>query len=136
MPASITIALVAFRPKVTGSRIEMPASGPMPGSTPTSVPTRQPTKAYQRLPGWKRDREAEHRLSEGGFHAMPALARSRTDAGFGQRRLAAPMPNTQQAMTGDAPMRVGGGAQRICLRSMTISSANISSDIVTMKPSV
>ena len=29
----------------TGSRIEMPASGPMPGSTPTSVPTRQPIKA-------------------------------------------------------------------------------------------
>src|SRR5882757_4095538 len=53
MPASMITACVAFSPKVTGSRIEMPDSGPMPGSTPTSVPTRQPRKAYQRLSGWK-----------------------------------------------------------------------------------
>src|SRR2546421_10455296 len=51
MPASITIALVAFRPKVIGSRIEMPASGPMPGSTPTRVPTRQPRNAYHSTAG-------------------------------------------------------------------------------------
>src|SRR3954466_1539206 len=51
MPASITIALVAFSPNVIGSRIEMPASGPMPGSTPTSVPTRQPMKAYHSTAG-------------------------------------------------------------------------------------
>src|SRR6266850_1079199 len=51
MPASITIALVASRPKVIGSRIDMPASGPMPGSTPTSVPTRQPRNAYHSTAG-------------------------------------------------------------------------------------
>src|ERR1044072_1037445 len=51
MPASITIALVAFSPKVIGSRIEMPASGPMPGSTPTSVPTTQPRNAYHNTAG-------------------------------------------------------------------------------------
>ena len=53
MPASMITACVALSPKVTGSRIEMPDSGPMPGSTPTSVPTTQPRKAYQRLSGWK-----------------------------------------------------------------------------------
>src|ERR1700693_2990283 len=53
MPASMITAWVALSPKVTGSRIEMPDSGPMPGSTPTRVPTRQPRKAYQRLSGWK-----------------------------------------------------------------------------------
>src|SRR5437016_4536183 len=51
MPASITIALVAFSPNVIGSRIEMPASGPMPGNTPTSVPTRQPRNAYHSTAG-------------------------------------------------------------------------------------
>ena len=51
MPASITIALVAFSPNVIGKRIEMPARGPMPGSTPTSVPTRQPRNAYQSTAG-------------------------------------------------------------------------------------
>ena len=52
MPASMMTACVALSPNVTGSRIEMPESGPMPGSTPTSVPTRQPRNAYQRLSGW------------------------------------------------------------------------------------
>src|ERR1043165_1855803 len=47
MPASITTARVASRPKVTGRSRLMPASGPTPGSTPTSVPTAQPTKPYQ-----------------------------------------------------------------------------------------
>src|SRR5690348_5938220 len=51
MPASMMIACVAFSPNVTGSRMEIPASGPMPGSTPTRVPTRQPRKAYQALLG-------------------------------------------------------------------------------------
>src|SRR5262247_3265229 len=51
MPASMMTACVAFRPNVTGSRIEMPDSGPMPGSTPTSVPTRQPRNAYHTLSG-------------------------------------------------------------------------------------
>src|SRR5664280_2964109 len=53
MPASMITAWVALSPKVTGSRIEMPDSGPMPGSTPTRVPTTQPRNAYQRLSGWK-----------------------------------------------------------------------------------
>src|SRR5947209_5552409 len=52
MPASMITAWVALSPNVTGSRIEMPDSGPMPGSTPTSVPTRQPRNAYQRLSNW------------------------------------------------------------------------------------
>src|SRR6201989_2930618 len=52
MPASMITACVALSPNVTGSRIEMPDSGPMPGSTPTSVPTRQPRNAYQRLSNW------------------------------------------------------------------------------------
>src|SRR5262245_41677675 len=47
MPASITTARVASRPKVIGSSRLMPASGPTPGSTPTSVPTTQPMKPYQ-----------------------------------------------------------------------------------------
>src|SRR6266481_6242446 len=51
MPASMITACVAFSPKVTGKRMLIPDSGPMPGSTPTSVPTRQPRKAYQRLSG-------------------------------------------------------------------------------------
>ena len=45
MPANRTTAFVASRPKVTGSRIEIPASGPIPGNMPTSVPTRQPRNA-------------------------------------------------------------------------------------------
>jgi hypothetical protein len=53
MPASMMIACVASSPNVTGSRIEMPARGPMPGSTPTRVPTRQPTNAYHALCGSK-----------------------------------------------------------------------------------
>src|SRR4051812_37666471 len=52
MPASMTIALVASSPNVIGSRIEMPASGPIPGRTPTSVPTTQPRNAYHSTDGW------------------------------------------------------------------------------------
>src|SRR5262245_37682981 len=51
MPASMMIACVAFRPKVTGNRMEMPARGPIPGRTPTRVPTRQPRNAYHALAG-------------------------------------------------------------------------------------
>src|SRR5262245_27711110 len=51
MPASITMALVASRPKVSGSRMEMPASGPIPGSMPTSVPTTQPRNANHSTSG-------------------------------------------------------------------------------------
>src|SRR4249919_687882 len=47
------MACVAFSPNVTGNRMEMPASGPMPGKTPTSVPTKQPRNAYHRLVGSK-----------------------------------------------------------------------------------
>src|SRR5512143_2900180 len=51
MPASMMMACVAFSPNVTGNRMEMPASGPMPGRTPTNVPTRQPMNAYHALAG-------------------------------------------------------------------------------------
>src|SRR5882724_6874543 len=63
MPASITIAFVASSPKVIGSRIEMPASGPMPGSTPTSVPTRQPRNAYHSTAGCSATEKPSQRLS-------------------------------------------------------------------------
>src|SRR5512143_189095 len=51
MPASMMMACVALSPNVTGNRMEMPASGPMPGKTPTNVPTRQPMNAYHALAG-------------------------------------------------------------------------------------
>ncbi len=63
MPASITIALVASSPKVSGSRMLMPASGPMPGSIPTSVPTRQPRNAYHRTSGRSATENPSSRLS-------------------------------------------------------------------------
>src|SRR6185312_13223730 len=63
MPASITIALVAFSPKVIGNRIEMPASGPMPGRTPTSVPTRQPRNAYHKTAGCNATEKSSHNES-------------------------------------------------------------------------
>ena len=50
-PASIRMAATGFMPKVSGSRIEMVASGPMPGSTPTMLPTSTPTKQNIRLCG-------------------------------------------------------------------------------------
>src|SRR5262252_4351011 len=51
MPASMITAWVVLSPYITGNRIEMPDSGPMPGSTPTSVPTRQPRNAYHSMSG-------------------------------------------------------------------------------------
>src|ERR1041385_1160969 len=73
MPASITIALVAFSPKVMGSRIEMPASGPIPGSTPTSVPTRQPRNAYHSTAGCN----ATEKPSQSESNAFIAVSWSR-----------------------------------------------------------
>src|SRR5262249_54369396 len=63
MPASMTIALVASSPNVTGRRMLMPASGPMPGSTPTSVPTRQPRNAYHSTSGRNATEKPSSRLS-------------------------------------------------------------------------
>src|SRR3984957_4701431 len=63
MPASIKIALVASSPKVTGSRMLIPDSGPMPGSTPTSVPTRQPRKPYHSTSGRSATEKPSIRLS-------------------------------------------------------------------------
>src|SRR5215813_4915630 len=64
MPASMTIALVASSPNVTGSRMLMPASGPMPGSMPTSVPTRQPRNAYHSTSGRNATENPSSRLSK------------------------------------------------------------------------
>ena len=36
---------------VTGSRMAVPATGPMPGSTPTSMPSTQPISANRRFAG-------------------------------------------------------------------------------------
>src|SRR5262252_8005809 len=63
MPASITIALVASSPNVTGSRMLMPDKGPMPGNTPTSVPTRQPRKPYHSTSGRNATENPSIRLS-------------------------------------------------------------------------
>ena len=63
MPASITIALVASSPNVSGKRIEMPASGPMPGSMPTSVPTTQPRNANHSTSGRSATEKPSMRLS-------------------------------------------------------------------------
>src|SRR3989442_6028705 len=81
MPASMTIARVASRPKVAGSSRLMPASGPTPGSTPTSVPTTQPMKPYQSTPGesatenprtrlWKVSSTSEPERPAGQRHAQ------------------------------------------------------------------
>ncbi len=50
-PPSIRMAATGFMPKVSGNRIEMVASGPMPGSTPTMLPTSTPMKQNIRLCG-------------------------------------------------------------------------------------
>ena len=88
MPASITIALVASSPKVSGSRMLMPASGPMPGSMPTSVPTRQPMKAYHSTSGRKRDRESEQQAVE-SFPRRQNQSRPRSSGDFSA------LPNSQ-----------------------------------------
>src|SRR5215471_15330422 len=103
MPASITIALVAFSPKVIGSRIEMPASGPMPGSTPTSVPTRQPRNAYHSTAGCN----ATEKPSQSESNAFISKAQ---DAGF-ERRL----ERGAEHPPGDAGQTnaIGGGTQHV-----------------------
>src|SRR5215831_1095237 len=63
MPASMTIALVASSPNVTGNRMLMPDRGPMPGNTPTSVPTRQPRKPYHSTSGRNATENPSIRLS-------------------------------------------------------------------------
>src|SRR6478735_10628444 len=49
MPASMISAPPVGMEYVSGSRIEMVASGPRPGSRPTSVPTVQPMAQYSRF---------------------------------------------------------------------------------------
>src|SRR6266478_2031239 len=73
MPASITIAFVAFSPKVIGSRMLMPESGPMPGSTPTSVPTRQPRNPYHSTSGRSATENPSIRLSKVSNGENPIL---------------------------------------------------------------
>ena len=68
MPASMTIALVASRPKVTGNRMLMPDKGPIPGSTPTSVPTTQPRKPYHSTSGRNATVKPSTQAVEGAFH--------------------------------------------------------------------
>src|SRR5215831_3943264 len=63
MPASMMIAFVASSPNVAGSRMLMPASGPMPGSMPTSVPTRQPRNAYSSTSGRNATEKPSSKLS-------------------------------------------------------------------------
>src|SRR5580692_10709242 len=82
MPASITIALVASRPKVTGSRMLMPDSGPIPGSTPTRVPTTQPRKPYHSTSGRSATEKPSIRLST----VVPSIA-SEPEQALLQRRL-------------------------------------------------
>src|SRR4051794_7458410 len=50
-PPSIRMAPTGFIPKVSGSKIEIVASGPMPGSTPTMLPTSTPMKHHMRFCG-------------------------------------------------------------------------------------
>src|SRR5215813_6746843 len=52
-PPSIRMAPTGFIPNVSGSKIEMVASGPMPGSTPTMLPTSTPTKHHMMFCGSK-----------------------------------------------------------------------------------
>src|SRR6516165_7886144 len=63
MPANMITALVASSPNVAGSRMLMPASGPIPGSTPTSVPTKHPRNAYHSTSGRNATEKPSNRLS-------------------------------------------------------------------------
>ena len=47
------MAPTGLMPKVSGNKIEMVASGPMPGNTPTMLPTSTPMKHHIRLCGSK-----------------------------------------------------------------------------------
>src|SRR6185295_16574525 len=54
--------MIGFKPKVAGSSMLMPASGPTPGSMPTRVPTTHPTNAYTRTEGWSATEKPSIRL--------------------------------------------------------------------------
>ena len=45
------MAEVGLTPKVSGSRMEIPAEGPMPGSAPMIVPATVPRRQYKRFIG-------------------------------------------------------------------------------------
>ena len=62
-PPSIRMAATGFMPNVSGNRIEMVASGPMPGSTPTMLPTSTPTKHHIKLCGSSATPKPYQRLS-------------------------------------------------------------------------
>ena len=126
MPASMITACVALSPKVTGSRIEMPDSGPMPGSTPTSVPTRQPRKAYQRLSSWKAMAKPCTRLSR-----VVSTLRS-LEAEFWKRRLEDVYERDVSEHDDDDAVDAGAYGLR---RSMMTSNATIINSMVMMKPS-
>jgi len=51
MAASMMMAGVGSRTKVTGINMAVPAAGPTPGSTPIMVPRRHPITANSRLAG-------------------------------------------------------------------------------------
>src|SRR4051812_37905367 len=105
MPASMMMALVASRPNVTGSRMLIPASGPMPGSMPTKVPTTQPRKANHSTSGRNATEKPSIRLS------MVASTGSEPDWHRRQRRF---QQRVEQEVTayGDADADDGGAPQR------------------------
>ena len=51
MAASMMIAPMGSRLKVTGMRMAVPAAGPSPGKTPIRVPRMHPIKEYNRFTG-------------------------------------------------------------------------------------
>ena len=76
MPASITIALVASSPKVTGSRMLMPASGPMPGQHADQGADHAAEKSVEQHVGPECDRKAEQNAVERRFHELSAFHRA------------------------------------------------------------
>src|SRR5512133_3966557 len=83
MPASMMMAPVGSRPKVTGRSIVMVAMGPTPGRTPTSVPTRQPMKASPRFCAVKATWKPSARCCSSSFIGSPL---ERDDARDDQHR--------------------------------------------------
>ena len=65
------MAATGFMPKVSGSRIEMVATGPRPGSTPTMLPTNTPRKTPHQVVRLERDAEPVPEIGEGGFDHRP-----------------------------------------------------------------
>ena len=79
MPASMMSAPPVGMEYVSGSRIEIVASGPRPGSSPTSVPTTHPIAQYIRLwivSAWEKPKERLCRTSMGGCGRLPIAANS------------------------------------------------------------